>query len=269
MTNKQTIVPLSLKDTPALIEKLLPVQKLSAEAYKEQMAGAGKTLTALGSYWKGRKPLILNKACVLGCLLPVTDDLKRDLEIFEKLMAMDDESFVIRLGRRPKIGKILASVPIQNIHDYFEVNPANAVPRSTPFELTDYSNVKIKWRDDLPETMRRRLEAQVIVKRSYREMVAEASRPEEVIDKLIPSVVRDKYHLRLLDLAVMSMPPILTPWRAYSPGAHSTLSVVRRRAVRNWPKINNNWRARYKPRLIRWESRPMATAGVRRYSCTA
>ena len=63
------VVPLSLKDAPALIERLLPVQKLSAEAYKEQMAGSGKTLTALGSYWKGRKPLILNKACVLGCLL--------------------------------------------------------------------------------------------------------------------------------------------------------------------------------------------------------
>ncbi len=30
--------------------------------------GQGKTLTALGSYWKGRKPLILNKACILGCL---------------------------------------------------------------------------------------------------------------------------------------------------------------------------------------------------------
>src|SRR6266508_6621348 len=97
MTNKQTIVPLSLKDTPALIEKLLPVQKLSAEAYKEQMAGAGKTLTALGSYWKGRKPLILNKACVLGCLLPATDNLTKDLAIFETLMAMDEESFVIRL----------------------------------------------------------------------------------------------------------------------------------------------------------------------------
>ena len=50
------------------------MQKLSAEAYKEQMAGSGKTLTALGSYWKGRKPLILNKACILGCLLPATDD---------------------------------------------------------------------------------------------------------------------------------------------------------------------------------------------------
>src|SRR6516162_3771716 len=49
------------------------------EAYKEQMAVHGKTLTALGSYWKGRKPLILNKACILGCLLPTTADPTRDL----------------------------------------------------------------------------------------------------------------------------------------------------------------------------------------------
>jgi putative DNA methylase len=94
------VVPFSLKDAPALIERLLPVQKLSAEAYKEQMAGAGKTLTALGSYWKGRKPLILNKACILGCLLPATADSKRDLEIFEMLMAMDGESLQYRLKQK-------------------------------------------------------------------------------------------------------------------------------------------------------------------------
>ena len=70
--SERTVTPFSLKDAPALIERLLPVQKLSAEAYKEQMANIGKTLTALGSYWKGRKPLILNKACILGCLLPAT-----------------------------------------------------------------------------------------------------------------------------------------------------------------------------------------------------
>src|SRR5919107_1221365 len=92
----ETVVPFSLKNAPALIERLLPVQKLSAESYKEQMAGSGKTLTALGSYWKGRKPLILNKACILGCLLPATENPARDLEIFEKVMAMDDESFVLR-----------------------------------------------------------------------------------------------------------------------------------------------------------------------------
>src|SRR3954454_15921652 len=96
-----TVEPFSLKNAPALIERLLPVQKLSAESYKEQMANQGKTLTALGSYWKGRKPLILNKACILGCLLPATNDPVRDLAVFEKLMAMDDESFAVRWKRRP------------------------------------------------------------------------------------------------------------------------------------------------------------------------
>ena len=60
------VTPFSLKDAPAPIERLLPVQKLSTEAYKEQMAGERKTLTALGGYWKGRKPLILNKAVILA-----------------------------------------------------------------------------------------------------------------------------------------------------------------------------------------------------------
>src|SRR5664279_2643888 len=113
------VTPFILRDAPALIERLLPVQKLSAEAYKEQMAGIGKSLTALGSYWKGRKPLILNKACILGCLLPATENPKRDLEIFEKLMAMDDESFVARWPRRPKPREILTTLSIARIADYF------------------------------------------------------------------------------------------------------------------------------------------------------
>ena len=89
--------PLSWQDKPALIEHLFPVQKISAESFKEQMAGAGKTLTALGSYWKGRKPLILNKACILGTLLPATDNPLKDLEVFEMLMGMDKESLRFRL----------------------------------------------------------------------------------------------------------------------------------------------------------------------------
>ena len=92
-----SVTPFSLKDAPALIEHLLPVQKLSAEVFKERKAGPGQTLTQLGAYWKGRKPLILNKACILGCLLPASGDLRRDLEIFELLMGMDDESITKRL----------------------------------------------------------------------------------------------------------------------------------------------------------------------------
>ncbi|MRH43330.1 DUF1156 domain-containing protein [Aquibacillus halophilus] len=94
------LVPFEWKDKPALIEHLFPVQKISAESYKEQMAGSGKTLTALGSYWKGRKPLILNKACILGSLLPASEDRLKDLEIFELLMGMDLGSMKKRLEEK-------------------------------------------------------------------------------------------------------------------------------------------------------------------------
>src|SRR6266436_9179800 len=87
---------LSLKDAPSFIEVQFPVGRLSAEAYKERKAGSGQTLTALGSYWKGRKPLILCRAVVLGCLLPATHDPAKDLVIFLKLMAMDDGAFARR-----------------------------------------------------------------------------------------------------------------------------------------------------------------------------
>ncbi|MFP2904558.1 anti-phage-associated DUF1156 domain-containing protein [Pyxidicoccus sp. 3LFB2] len=95
--NASAIVPFAWKDRPALIERAFPAQKVSIEAQTERKAGAGQTLTALGSYWKGRKPLVLVRACVLGSLLPATDDPEKDLEIFELLMAMDDAAFEARL----------------------------------------------------------------------------------------------------------------------------------------------------------------------------
>src|SRR6516165_10807504 len=91
------LAPFSVKDARSFIEAQFPVGRLSAEAYKERKAGAGQTLTALGSYWKGRKPLILVRAVILGALLPATDDPAKDLEIFLKLMAMDDESAASRI----------------------------------------------------------------------------------------------------------------------------------------------------------------------------
>jgi putative DNA methylase len=179
-----SVTPYSLKDAPALIEHLLPVQKLSAEAYKEQMAGSGKTLAALGGYWKGRKPLILAKACVLGSLVPTTEDPARDLEIFEKLMAMDDESFVIRWKRRPKPKEILGTLSIDNITDYFTLEPEGCLPISAPVDWSNpaFDSVKVAWRDDICELERRRLEAQLLPKVPYRERVDRARRPEEVMD---------------------------------------------------------------------------------------
>ena len=179
---QSAVVPFALKDAPALIERLLPVQKLSAEAYKEQMAVHGKTLTALGSYWKGRKPLILARACVLGSLLPATDKPKRDLEIFEMLMGMDDLSFAARAKRRPKPKEILTKLSLARIEDYFEVGPPGALPQSAPVDWSnpDYEKVKVAWRPDLPEREWRRLEAQMLPAAPYRQRVVESRRPEEV-----------------------------------------------------------------------------------------
>jgi putative DNA methylase len=107
-----SLEPFSWRDRPALIEHLFPVQKLSAESFKEQSAVHGKTLTALGSYWKGRKPLVLNKACILGCLLPSTDNTLRDLEIFEMLMGMD------KLGMRKRLEAALPKSRAEEALDF-------------------------------------------------------------------------------------------------------------------------------------------------------
>lgn len=89
--------PFEWKKKPALIEHLFPVQKISAETFKERMASHGQLLVSLGAYWKGRKPLVLNKACILGALLPATDSPLEDLEVFELLMGVDSESMQKRI----------------------------------------------------------------------------------------------------------------------------------------------------------------------------
>jgi len=74
----------------AFIETQFPIARLSAESYKERKANNGQTLTRLGKWW-GRKPLILVRACILGMLMPSSDDPKKDREIFLKILTMDDE----------------------------------------------------------------------------------------------------------------------------------------------------------------------------------
>ena len=90
------LTPFALKDAPALIEAVYPAQKISFEAQNERKAVAAQTLTGLGSYWKGRKPLILVRSIAIGSLLPVTDNLDRDLEIYEMLLGIDEESLAKR-----------------------------------------------------------------------------------------------------------------------------------------------------------------------------
>ena len=183
---------LSLKDAPALIESLLPVQKLSIDVYKERDSRQSQTLTGIGSYWKGRKPLVLNRACVLASLLPATENTAKDLEIFELLMGMDGVSVSKRVGLA-KPAEIVKKVTIVDIEEYFKIDPpeqAVQLPVGAPFDLNDYAYLKngvkrvpkISWRDDVSDDQRHELSAGLFDFRSYREIASEKGtmRAEEI-----------------------------------------------------------------------------------------
>lgn len=188
---KTTLEPFSWKDRPALIERLFPVQKISAESFKEQMAGSGKTLTALGSYWKGRKPLFLNKACILGCLMPTSDDALRDLEIFEMLMGMDDRSLAVRHGRihPDEVAKRVSGLVTAK---YFQPTVDADLPEKTPFAVEDIAftdpktgkpkRVRLKWKDVVAEEDRLSLEAQALPFPDFKSNISKAKRCEELGD---------------------------------------------------------------------------------------
>jgi putative DNA methylase len=151
------VVPFSLRDAPSLIERAWPTAKISAETQKERKANLGQTLTALGSYWKGRKMLVLNRACVLGALMPATDDLERDVEIFEKLMGMADETFGRRFTGGPTAFAKLFPEHAESVatcKDYaWAVSPDGDVQRMAAEHLLQARTV-----DDLPVDVARALQ---------------------------------------------------------------------------------------------------------------
>lgn len=156
---KATLAPFSLKDVPAFIERQFPVGRLSAEAHKERKAGTGQTLTALGSYWKGRKPLILVRAVALGCLLPATENPAADLDIFLKLMAMDDAAF----GRRFDKGAA----------EFGRLFPTFAG------RVTDARGKRLVWREDLSSRERSSCIAEAFATLPYVQRLKYVRRPEE------------------------------------------------------------------------------------------
>ena len=172
-----------------MIEGVFPAQKVSFEAQRERKAGAGQTLTALGSYWKGRKPLILVRAIVLGSLLPQTDDNEKDLEIFEALMGFDDEGLARRALKqnalKPK--DIAARIELNNPWSYFN---HNIKPEDELFEEIahwtfpldcDEEGIKLRWRRDATEEDKLKFYRKVLSTfASYEEKAALCKRPEEL-----------------------------------------------------------------------------------------
>lgn len=155
-----SLPPFSLKDANSLIETVWPVGRLSAEAYKERKAVAGQTLTSLGSYWKGRKPLILNRAVILGSLMPATDNPEADLDVFLSLMGMSDISISRRLD-------LSATQFAKEFPDYADELT----------ELVPGTRFKREWRQDLSDLERRRQE--ILDKIPYAARVRAVKRPEE------------------------------------------------------------------------------------------
>lgn len=185
---RPALAPYSLRDAPSFIEVQFPVGRLSAEAYKERKANLGQTLTALGSYWKGRKPLILVRAVVLGSLLPASADPAKDLEIFLKLMAMDDSAFGRRFDGGP--GGFAKLFP----------DAAEAV--------TDSQGRRRFWRGNLDEREVQCRVAEAFATLPYADRLRHVRRPEECEEAELLAPVWEEVNAHL-GTSARSMPELV------------------------------------------------------------
>lgn len=187
------LVPFALKNAPSLIESVFPVQKVSFEAQSERKAVQSQTLTGLGSYWKGRKPLILVRAIVLGCLLPQTDNVEADLAIYEKLMAFDDESLARRAlaANAFSVAELQEIIPIADPERYFGA-------RSWLRDITDDEKL-VLYRQALATLS------------SYEDKSSIGKRPEELDQEWLYSPVWPavNHHYAHLGVKVKSLPELV------------------------------------------------------------
>ena len=167
VASKPQVTPFSLRDAPSLIERLWPAQKISVEAQKERKANLGQTLTGLGSYWKGRKPLVLARACLLATLLPATSAPEKDLEVFEILMGMSDGQTDRRLKTLPTFEEIEEYGTLEERTALFEVKPEGVVAKR------------------LPREEKVRICAAIAARIAYSDRIEKLYRPEEVLFGLI------------------------------------------------------------------------------------
>lgn len=204
-----TLTPLALKDAPALIETVFPAQKVSFEAQQERTSVQSQTLTGLGSYWKGRKPLILVRAIVLGSLLPPTDDAQADLALFEKLMAFDDEGLARRalVGNAVSPAEIAARIELDEPWEYFKatikrggVTGGDVRWMSFPLDA-DAECISLRWRRGLSDDDKLVIYRELLSTcNSYEEKASLGKRPEELDQEWLyapvwPEVNRHYAHL--------------------------------------------------------------------------
>lgn len=147
----------------SFIETQFPVSKLSKESYKERKAVAGQTLTGLGKWW-GRKPLVLVRATIIGLLLPATNDPKKDLDVFLKLMTMDEEGMLQRQ---------IKNIPANRLTELLR-------PEEIEDNLTEV-NDKRKWAKDLSnDELKKMLQGKALHRMGYDEQLSYCARPEQI-----------------------------------------------------------------------------------------
>jgi adenine-specific DNA methylase len=148
----------------SFMETQFPVSKLSKESYKERKAGSNQTLTGLGKWW-GRKPLVLVRAAILGLLIPTTDDPKKDMEIFLKIMTMDNEGLIQRKNKNLTTKQLFENMPDNEKEKYFKKEENEFIPA---------------FKKGLSQNAKKELHLKIFKKMSYDEKLTLCLRPEEV-----------------------------------------------------------------------------------------
>jgi hypothetical protein len=205
-----------------------PRRRFLSRRKESEKRAQGKTLTALSSYWKGRKPLILVRAIVLGSLLPPTGDAEGDLEIFEKLMAFDDEGLARRAlaanAFSPK--EIAARIEPQDPWEYFKAKIcSNGVTggdiRWMTFRLDcDAEGITLRWQRQVTDDDKLILYRQALATFStYEAKAALCKRPEEVYQDWLyapvwPAINRHYTHTAARTTRVFRRVPEISKYHA-------------------------------------------------------
>lgn len=148
----------------SFIERQFPVSKVSKESFKERKAVQSQTLTGLGKWW-GRKPLILVRAAILGCLMPASDNPKKDTEIFLKILSMDKPGLADRKIKRIPPAKL------------YEIASRSKHFRQYLEQWFVIEKGKVKFKDDVDKDD---IEMRIFNTLGYDERLEYSCRPEQL-----------------------------------------------------------------------------------------
>lgn len=160
-----------MSENTSFIETQFPVSKISKESFKERKANYGQTLTGLGKWW-GRKPLVLIRAAILGCLIESSSAPEKDMQFFSQLLGIDSNGL---LRRKTK------AFTVKQMYNLVLNNENLASQYLKYFEV---KNNRIKINKEAP---REEIEVAIFNKLNYDQKMGMVCRPEQM-QELPPSI---------------------------------------------------------------------------------